>query len=81
MQSQAVPNPAQSEWWRLPRVISETGLSRSTIYRLMDRGDFPKNKSLRSTRARVWIANEVIEWKAGELVEENAGHSALGDLL
>lgn len=57
----------QSAWWRLPRVISETGLSRATIYRLMHRGDFPKNHALRSARAKVWLEEDVRAWKAKEL--------------
>lgn len=57
----------QSAWWRLPRVISETGLSRATIYRLMDKGEFPKNHALRSARAKVWLEDDVRAWKAQEL--------------
>lgn len=68
----------QGTWWRLPRVMEETGLSRATIYRLMSRGDFPANRALRSARAKVWIASEVLDWKASEMVPVGAG---IGDLL
>lgn len=63
-------------------MIEETGLSRATIYRLMDRGQFPSNRALRSARAKVWIASEVLEWKASEMLEASApANSGIGDLL
>ncbi len=69
----------QGTWWRLPKVIEETGLSRATIYRLMGRGDFPLNRGLRSARAKVWIASEVLDWKADEMVP--VADAGIGDLL
>lgn len=66
-------------WWRLPKVMEETGLSRATIYRLMGRGNFPPNRALRSARAKVWIATEVLDWKASEMVP--VADTGIGDLL
>lgn len=76
MASIAISDAAQSAWWRLPRVIAETGLSRSTIYRRMDDGTFPISHAMRSTRAKVWFESDIRAWKRSEI--EAAG---LGDLL
>ena len=46
---------------RLPCVIDRTGLSRSTIYLRISKGDFPAPVSLGS-RAVGWIDAEVQEW-------------------
>ncbi|MGY6404615.1 helix-turn-helix transcriptional regulator [Vibrio parahaemolyticus] len=43
---------------RLPEVIKETGLSRSTIYLRMSKGDFPQSISL-GDRAVGWLQGEV----------------------
>lgn len=84
MQSQT-RSPVDSEWWRLPRVIVETGLSRATIYRLMGAGTFPLNHSPRSARAKVWFEDEVRAWKRGEFdlpaLVAAGGGGGLGDLL
>ncbi len=47
---------------RLPQVIQETGLSRSTIYSLMSKGDFPQSISL-GERAVGWLQEEVEQWR------------------
>ena len=47
--------------WRLPEVLRRTGLSRSTIYEMISRGDFPRQIKL-GRRAIGWAADEVIEW-------------------
>ena len=46
---------------RLPYVISKTGLSRSTIYRLMDEGHFPHQINL-GFRAVGCLESEVDKW-------------------
>ncbi|MCU8152635.1 helix-turn-helix transcriptional regulator [Vibrio vulnificus] len=46
---------------RLPEVIKVTGLSRSTIYLRMSKGDFPKSISL-SERAVGWLETDVDDW-------------------
>lgn len=46
---------------RLPEVIKITGLSRSTIYAMMDRDEFPKPVSL-GARAVGWLEDEIKEW-------------------
>ena len=44
---------------RLPAVKARTGLSRSTIYLRMSRGQFPKQISLGGERAVGWIESEI----------------------
>lgn len=46
---------------RLPEVIQETGLSRSTIYLRMSKGDFPQSISL-GERAVGWLQEDVNQW-------------------
>ena len=47
--------------WRLPEVLRQTGLSRSTIYEMISRGDFPQQVQL-GRRAVGWIAEDVLDW-------------------
>jgi prophage regulatory protein len=47
--------------WRLPEVLRQTGLSRSTIYEMIGRGDFPRQVQL-GRRAVGWIADDVVKW-------------------
>ena len=49
------------ELMKLADVINETRLSRATIYRLIAKGEFPKQIRL-SERARAWLRSEVAEW-------------------
>ncbi len=44
---------------RLPAVKARTGLSRSTIYLRMSRGEFPKQISLGGARAVGWLESEI----------------------
>ena len=46
---------------RLPEVKSVTGLSRSHIYDLISRGEFPSQYKLRG-RASGWLESEVSDW-------------------
>jgi prophage regulatory protein len=46
---------------RLPAVKSRTGLSRSTIYLLISRDEFPKSVSL-GDRAIGFVESEIDEW-------------------
>ncbi|WP_440879259.1 helix-turn-helix transcriptional regulator [Vibrio natriegens] len=58
---------------RLPEVIKGTGLSRSTIYLRMSRGDFPQSISL-GDRAVGWLKEEVDQWlKERVAVSRNTG--------
>jgi prophage regulatory protein len=46
---------------RLPVVSERTGLSRSQIYSLISRGEFPAQIRL-SERASAWLEEEIQEW-------------------
>ena len=47
--------------WRLPEVLRHTGLSRSTVYEMVSRGDFPRQIQL-GRRAVGWLAADVLAW-------------------
>lgn len=46
---------------RLPQVCKKTGLSKSSIHRLIARGQFPKQLKL-STRSSGWVEIEIDDW-------------------
>ncbi|MEM7665060.1 MAG: AlpA family transcriptional regulator [Pseudomonadota bacterium] len=46
---------------RLREVLHRTGLGRSTVYRWMDEGRFPKSVRL-GGRSVAWIEHEIDEW-------------------
>lgn len=48
---------------RRQEVQQETGLSRSSIYRLMDEGKFPRPRRM-GARAVAWPSAEIDAWKA-----------------
>jgi prophage regulatory protein len=52
---------AASQLWRLPRVIAETGLSRSEIYRRVKQGVFVAPVRL-GARAVAWDSSAVQAW-------------------
>ena len=51
---------------RLPRVIQKTGLSRSTIYALLSRGEFPQQIKL-SPRTMGWLESDIELWITGRV--------------
>ena len=50
-----------SQFIRLPQVKELTCLSKSSIYRLMEEGDFPKQIPL-GARSVVWVKSQVEDW-------------------
>lgn len=52
---------SQYQFIRLPQVKELTCLSKSSIYRLMEEGDFPKQVSL-GARSVVWVKSQVEDW-------------------
>ena len=46
---------------KLPAVIKLSALSSATIYRLIKKGEFPKQLKL-SERSSGWLLNEVEQW-------------------
>jgi prophage regulatory protein len=57
---------------RRPQVQSRTGLSRSSIYKRMGDGSFPKPVSLGGDRAVGWIESHIDDWLAKLSTKEAA---------
>lgn len=57
---------------RLKDVIKSTGLARSTIYKYMDEGTFPKTVSL-GERCVAWVEGEVQDWILAKIEERDLG--------
>lgn len=53
--------PARDRFLRLDTVLDRTGLSRSTLYRKMQDGTFPKQMRIAS-RCAGWRESAVEEW-------------------
>lgn len=64
---QSRPEAARAErFLRKPEVLSRTGISRSHLYWLMDRGRFPSSIPL-SPRVTVWLESDVDAWIAAQI--------------
>lgn len=57
---------------RLPTVEDRTGLARSSIYRSMAQGDFPRPVRV-GRRAVAWVESEVEGWIERKLVARGGG--------
>lgn len=55
---------------RLKEVIALTSLSRSSIYKFISEGRFPKSVSL-GDRAVAWIKEEIEEWIEARIAERD----------
>ena len=51
----------KEQFLRLKQVLDLIGVSKSTLYRLMEKGNFPKQIKY-CTRIVVWRATEVQDW-------------------
>ena len=51
----------QDSFLRLPQVTARTGLSRSVIYALIQKSEFPKQIKL-SERTAVWSESSISAW-------------------
>ena len=69
----------QKRFIRLPEVLTRTGYGRTSIYRKMEEGSFPRSVKLGSpledpnvfdSRAVAWIEHEVDQW-IESMIEEN----------
>jgi len=62
------PNNQQPvRFLRFPAVLARTGLSRSTIWRLERRCEFPRHRRI-SRNAVAWIEAEVVDWMRSRAV-------------
>ena len=57
---------------RLKEVMSNTGLGRSTVYKYISEGQFPKPVSL-GDRAVGWVDSEVDEWIMSRIEQRDDG--------
>ena len=66
---------------RLPEVLSRTGYGRTTIYRKMEEGSFPRSVKLGGppidpnvfdSRAIAWIEDEVEQWIESRIEERDS---------
>ena len=51
------------EFWRLPKVIEKTGLSKSEIYRRVSDNRFPRSRRYPDSDMAFWLSSEVVEWQ------------------
>ncbi|MAN52124.1 MULTISPECIES: helix-turn-helix transcriptional regulator [unclassified Marinimicrobium] len=63
---------------RLKEVIELTGLSRSTIYKYIEDGLFPRSVSL-GGRAVAWVEQEVHDWILARIEERDQEKPAFSD--
>ncbi|MAD00837.1 MAG: AlpA family transcriptional regulator [Pseudomonadales bacterium] len=61
---------------RLKDVIDSTGLARSTIYKYVGEGSFPKPVSL-GDRCVGWVDSEVSDWILARIEERDMAGGAL----
>lgn len=59
---------------RLPDVKLTTGLSRSQIYQLAAKGNFPKPIKL-GEKASAWIESEIRDWKLNRIADSRGNSS------
>ncbi len=59
----------------LPEVMHLCGLSRSTIYELIRKGEFPPQVSLGGKNV-AWLHSEVTAWMAGRIAGRKRGYDA-----
>lgn len=67
--------PTQERFLRLPEVIHQCGLSRSTLYDLIARNAFPSQVSLGGKNV-AWLQSEVTVWMSERIAERNRGCDA-----
>jgi prophage regulatory protein len=74
----------QKRFIRLPEVLSRTGYGRTTIYRKMEEGTFPRSVKLGGppidpnvfdSRAVAWIEDEVDQWIDSRIEDRDLGSS------
>ncbi|MFO1493324.1 MAG: AlpA family phage regulatory protein [Lysobacterales bacterium] len=64
--SSAADATPSAGFWRVPKVLSYLDISRSTLYRAIDGGDFPRPVRL-TKKAIAWDAAEIQRWAAARL--------------
>lgn len=57
---------SDNRFLRLPDVIRLTGLSKSTIYKMVKEGQFPKSVPIYGQTV-AWLSSEVSEWASARI--------------
>ena len=65
----------EDKYLRVKQVIERTGLSRPTIYNMMNAGTFP-NKTALGERAVAWLESEIVLWMEARKTVEKVGREA-----
>lgn len=53
----------QAEFWRLATVKQRVGLSKTEIYRRIERGEFPRSRAYPGSRLVYWLSDEIAAWQ------------------
>lgn len=70
--ARAFPSPAPVHvFLRLPQVLARVGISRSTLWRWVAEGSFPRPLKL-SARVTVWRSQDIDAWMQARGNQENA---------
>ena len=70
-----VSAPTQERFLRLPEVIHQCGLSRSTLYDLIARNAFPAQVSLGGKNV-AWLQSEITAWMEERIAHRNRKYDA-----
>ena len=57
---------------RLAIVMSVTGLSRSAIYDLISKKEFPPQVKLGNTKSSAWVKSEIYAWNAKQIAKRDS---------
>ena len=57
----SVPRPIDDELWSVRKIMAKTGLARSTLYKYVNQGHFPRQRR-RGPRRVGWLASDVLRW-------------------
>ena len=69
MNTQSLP----STFIRLPSVMARTSISRSSIYKQMEEGTFPKQVNT-SAKSVAWVSHEIDEWIVSKINSRDTIH-------
>ncbi len=68
----AADTPTHHSFARLPAAIDQSGLSRSTIYDLVQRGLFPPPIKA-GPKLALWVRSEISAWCAAQIAGKSEG--------
>lgn len=70
---------SDNRFLRLPELVSRTGLSKSTIYKMIREGAFPDSVPIYG-QSVAWLSSEVSEWTAARInARSEQKREGLGD--